>query len=73
MSREFLDLRTGHCQSRVLLELGEVVVVEVVLQQGAAAMEVEPDTLKHRSLLKFGETHILKMYMLLTISLQASY
>lgn len=62
MSREFLDLCTGHSQSWVFLELGDVVVIEVVLQQGAAAVDIEPDTLEHWTFLEFGETQILKWH-----------
>ena len=57
--RELLDLCTGHGEPWVLLEVSDVVVVEVVLEQGASPMDVETYALKHWALLQLGEAQIL--------------
>lgn len=59
MGRELLDLGAGHGESWVLFEVGEVVVIEVVLEQGASPMDVETHTLKHWALLQLAEAKVL--------------
>lgn len=53
---ELFHLGTGYGQSRLRLKVGEVVTVQVVLEQWTSPVDVEADALKHRALLQFAQT-----------------
>ena len=61
---ELLDLCARHAEPRVGLELGDVVVVQVVLQEGTATVHVETDALKYGSLLQFARAEALSIKVL---------
>ena len=54
VGRELLDLGTGYGDSRLRFEVGEVVMIEVMLEQWTSPVNVEADTLKHWTLLQFA-------------------
>ena len=49
-----LDLGATHGESWVHCGVGEVVAEEVVLQERTAPVDVEPNALKHGTLLQFA-------------------
>ena len=55
----FFDLCTGYSEPCWVLAADEVVVVEVVLEEGTAAVDAEPHALKHRPSLQLTHTEIL--------------